>query len=60
MEKKYNVMVRVHNCATNQTEWKAVRPTHGTPYVWSKDQAEKYIETHSFCREVGNFKLQAL
>lgn len=54
--KKYNVMVKVLNYATNTVEWKAVRPTHGTPYVWTKEEAEKYVETYDTGR--GALKIQ--
>jgi hypothetical protein len=51
MEKLYNVMVKTLTpCAEcglgHKVTWKPVRPTHGVPYQWTKEVAEKYIETY--------------
>lgn len=58
---RYHVQVKIRDGYSNTFVWRRVRPTNGDPYVFTKEQAEQYIDVHG--RQSGRpdiFRLEPL
>ena len=61
--KKYNVLVKMEkpcdSCGQfNGYEYKPVRPTHGNPYEFTLQEAEKYVKTYGWKASEDTFKIK--
>lgn len=49
MVTKYNVLIKTHNIDIHgniTTKWKKMKPTNGTAYRFTQEEAQKYIKPY--------------